>query len=330
MRVIITLIVITIAFATPIAAQTVAELQAKLDAQISINAFLKQRIRTLEANAEESKVATAVPEIPREPAPKRAKEDPEETRALERALVRQGRAVMPPGAYEVTTGLNWSHSGSESDNSARDSYNMSLNARMGLAGGWMIGASLPLSKRDTPSGSNSGLGDVSMTVWKELMVQDGRRPTIVGSLRYTTPTGEDFTETNVPLGGGVHRLQGRLSAVKSIDPIAFYGGLSYGHSFENNLGGNDIQPGSVFGVNAGASLAVTPEVSLSAGVNLSFVDETKTNGVKIPNTSATVGTLQLGAGVLITKDLYLSFSGGAGITKNSPDFSLGFSVPYRF
>ena len=132
------------------------------------------------------------------------------------------------------------------------------------------------------------------------------------------------------LGGGVHRLPGRISATKSIDPIAFYGGLSYSHSFEENFGGDDLQPGGVIGVNAGASLAVTPEISLSAGMDLSFVSETKINGAEIPDSSATVGSLQFGAGVLINKDLFLSFSGGVGITDDSPDFTLGVSLPFRF
>lgn len=331
MRPILILIACTIALATPAAAQTVEELQAQLEAQIRINELLKQRIRTLEAEAEQASTTTTQQvAVAEEPAPVRTRDDPEETRALERALVREGIAVLPPGAYEVSTGLSWSHSGSESDNTARDSYNASLDARMGLAGGWMIGAGFPVSQRDTPTGSNSGLGDASLTVWKEFMVQEGSWPTIVGSLRYTNPTGEDFTEDPVPLGGGVHRLQARLSATRSIDPIAFYGGVSYSHSFEETFGADDIQPGGVIGANAGASLAVTPEISLSAGVDLSFVNETKTNGVEIPNSSATVGTLQFGAGVLVTKDLFLSFFGGVGITEDAPDFTLGFSMPFRF
>ena len=312
-----------LALAGPAAAQSVEELKAQLDAQIQINELLKQRIRTLEGEAKA--VEVAAPLTAPQPAPTRYAEDPEETRALERALVREGIAVIPPGRYEIAPSIGWSHPASDFD-----TYSASVDGRLGLEGGWMIGAGIPLLYRDTPFGSNSGLGDASFAVWKEIWAQDGTRPSLVANLRYVAPTGEDFTEADVSLGNGFHRLRGGLSMSKSIDPIAFYGGLSYTHTFERTVEGSELQRGAAYGASIGASLAVTPEISLSTGVSVSFNEERETNGVKIPGSDSTSASVNLGAGILLNKDLFLNISGAFGVTDESPDFSLGVSLPFRF
>lgn len=312
-----------IALAGPAAAQSVEELQAQLDAQVRINELLKQRIRTLESEAQA--VAVAAPLAIAEPAPARAADDPEEDRALERALVREGIAVLPPGSYEIAPSIGWSHPASD-----YDTYSASLDGRLGLSGGWMIGAGIPFLNRDTPFGGNSGVGDASVAVWKEIWAQDGTWPSLVANLRYTAPTGEDFTETDVSLGGGFHRLRGSLSMSKSIDPVAFFGGLSYTHTFEHTVEGADLRYGGALGANVGASLAVTPEISLSTGVSVSFNQELEVDGVKVPGSDTTVASVNLGAGILLTKDLFLNISGAFGVTDETPDFSLGVSLPMRF
>ena len=87
-------------------------------------------------------------------------------------------------------------------------YAIGLDARIGLKHGWMVGASLPLIHRDAPGGdSNTRIGDLSISVWKSLMLQTEKRPSLVASLRYTAPTGDDFAEANVPLGNGFHDLR---------------------------------------------------------------------------------------------------------------------------
>jgi hypothetical protein len=328
----IVLLACALAIATPAAAQTVEELQAQLEAQTRINELLKQRIRTLEVKvaAQESDTVVAPAPVARPTdAPKREARDPEEDRALERALVRRGRAVLAPYVVEVTPSLLWSHSGS--GGSSDDFYAAALDARVGLPSGWMVGGQIPLVHRSTNAfGDNTGLGDVSVAVWKEIMAQDGTLPSLVGSIRYTAPTGEDFSDTSVSLGSGFHRIVGRLSAVKSVDPIAFYGGASYAHTFTRSFDGVEIDPSGIFGVNAGATLAVTPDISVSAGVSFAFADEPKIDGSKTSGSGTTVGVVDLGVGVVLTKDLFLNFTGAFGVTDDSPDVTLGVSLPVRF
>jgi hypothetical protein len=118
--------------------------------------------------------------------------------------------------------------------------------------------------------------------------------------------------------------------VKSVDPIAFFGDISYIHNFTRSFGGVEVNRSGVFGVGAGATLAVTPDISASAGLSFAFEDDTKIDGSKASGSGTTVGVVDLGLGIVLSKDVFLNFTGAFGITDDSPDVFLGISLPVRF
>ena len=134
----------------------------------------------------------------------------------------------------------------------------------------------------------------------------------------------------MPLGSGFHRVTGRLSAVKTIDPIAFFGDVSYTHFLGETVSGVDLDRSGLIGVGFGVNLAVTPDISLSAGFDFAFEDDIERDGSKLDGTATTVGLFELGAGFVLTRDIFLSLSAGVGITDDSPDLILGAAVPIRF
>jgi hypothetical protein len=315
--------------ALPAGAETIEELQAQLEAQKQLNALQRQRIETLEAELAGRKIAP--PARAEVAAPEIAADDPEADRALERALQRRGSAVLAPYVVEVAPSLFWSHSGSDATISTDDVYGAGLDGRIGLPNGWMLGAGVPFLHRDIDDvGSNSGIGDVSATVWKSLFTEEGSRPSLVASLRYAAPTGDDIGDDDVPLGTGFHRVTARLSTVKTIDPIAFFGDLSYTHYIDDTISGLDVDRSDRIGFGLGASLAVTPDVSLSAGLDFSHEDEIEINGSDVRGSSTTLGQVELTAGILLTRDVFLNFTSAFGITDDSPDVTLGMSLPIRF
>jgi hypothetical protein len=315
--------------ALPAGAETIEELKAQLEAQKQINALQRQRIETLEAELAGRKIPP--PARAEVAAPEIAADDPEADRALERALQRRGSAVLAPSVAEVAPSLFWSHTDNDITNSNDDIYGAGLDARIGLPGGWMLGAGVPYVYRDIDDvGSNSGVGDVSATVWKSLFTQQGHRPSLVASLRYAAPTGDDIGDDNVPLGTGFHRVTARLSTVKTIDPIAFFGDLAYTHYIDDDISGLDVDRSDTYGFGLGANLAVTPDTSLGAGVDFAFEDDVEVNGRGVRGSSTTIGLVELTAGILLTRDVFLNFRGAFGITDDSPDASLGMSLPIRF
>lgn len=294
-----------------------------------INELLKQRIETLEAELGGRKIepparaVTAFVDV--------ADDDPESDRALERALERRGSAVLPPGAVELTPGLLWSHSGSDANASTDNQYGIRLDARVGLADGWMVGIGGLYLDRDIDGvGDNNGAGDFSATVWKSLFSELGSRPSLVASLDYTAPTGDNFGDDLVPLGDGFHKLSVRLSAVKTIDPVAFFVDLSYTHHLEEKISGFDVERSDAAGFGLGASLALTPDVSFTAGLGYTFEDELEVNGLSLEGSETTLGQIQLGVGVLLSRNTFLNIFGSFGVTDDSPDAVLGVSLPVRF
>ncbi|MGD8618144.1 MAG: transporter [Gammaproteobacteria bacterium] len=315
--------------ALPAGAETIEELKTQLEAQKQINALQRQRIETLEAELAGRRIAP--PARAEVAAPEIAADDPEADRALERALQRRGSVLLAPYVAEVSPSLFWSHTDNDVTNSKDDIYGAGLDARIGLPGGWMLGAGVPYLYRDIDDvGSNSGVGDVSATVWKSLFTQQGRRPSLVASLRYAAPTGDDIGDDDVPLGSGFHSVTARLSTVKTIDPIAFFGDLAYTHYFDDKISGVDVDRSDRIGFGLGANLAVTPDVSLGAGLDFAFEDDVEVNGTGVRDSSTTLGLVELTAGILLNRDVFLNFTGAFGITDDSPDVTLGMSLPIQF
>lgn len=307
----------------PLQAQSVDELQRQLEAQQQINAQLRQRVLTLEETVERleaengvlngsAATRTAPDQEPRIVLPVPADDtlDESELGALEQALVQRGSSILPPGTAQIIPAASWSHSGASALGSESNAYISSLSARFGLPMGAMISVTAPyVVHTKNGNGDNSGAGDLSVSITKQLVAQNQNHPSLLASVGYVAPTGEDAFETAVPLGAGFHAIEGTLSSVKSAAPVAFYGDLSYAHPFSRNVSGSTFQPGDSFGVGVGFTLAATPEIALSSSVDFDFVAEFKTDGVTIAGSDRTIGTLGLGAGFLLSESVYLSLSG---------------------
>lgn len=316
-------------------AETIEELQQQLEAQKQIVELLKQRIRTLEAQTREKQgdvTNVAAPSTPAvtEETPERKAGDPEEDRALERALVRQGLSVMSAGKWELTPGLVWAHSGSNTIRTRSDDYIATLDARVGLPWNTMMGIGVPYYiEADREIGDNSGFGDLSLRVWKQLLAQNDNRPSLVGSLAYNAPTGKDASGP-IPLGSDFHRLSLNLNTSKRIDPLVLYGDLFYSYTFSEEFDDLKVQPSDTVGVRGGASLAITPDITGNLGLRVSLSDELERDGEKVQGTDQTIGFLEVGFGYLLNRRNYLSFSADVGVTDDSPDLILGISLPTRF
>jgi len=311
----------------PASAQSREELEAELAAQKELNLLLKQRIETLESRLAGRTIAPPSPNVSSAPV---EQGDPETERALARALERRGASVLPAGILEITPGTFWAHSGRDALATRDDLIGGSIDVRIGAGDGWMLGANLPLLHRDIQDvGQNSGIGDISVAVWKSLMRESSGRPSLVGNVRYKAPTGDDFLDDPVPLGNGFHSVSGQLVAVKTFDPIAFYGEVAYTHPFAERISGVDVDRTGVASLGFGANLAVTPEINTSAGFAFAFEGAAEIDGTEVGG-DTTIGQLDLGLGILLSRNVFLTLSGAIGLTEDSPDIVIGASLPIRF
>ncbi len=93
----------------------------------------------------------------------------------------------------------------------------------------------------------------------------------------------------------------------------------------------DVDPGDVFGFNFGMGLALNEKSSFSLGYDGASVAKTKINGVDAVNASRIqLGTLLLGYSQRLTPSTSMALTVGVGVTRDTPDVTLGLRVPISF
>ncbi|SDW27763.1 hypothetical protein [Nitrosomonas communis] len=80
----------------------------------------------------------------------------------------------------------------------------------------------------------------------------------------------------------------------------------------------------------GATLAASPQTSLSLGLQQNFIDHTKLFGNSIPGTDAISSIFTLGASSILVGRLFLSTIAGIGLTKSAPDYFVSVAILLRF
>jgi hypothetical protein len=134
-----------------------------------------------------------------------------------------------------------------------------------------------------------------------------------------------------------------VSVNKIVDPVALFGSMNVTYSLpisnlDQQLGGGRVltrvRPGMTFGFGLGyayaLSYAITTSISfqtsISAGTELSF----KGGLPAIITGTQTSGLLSLGMGYRVSPKTTINTSLGIGLTANSPNYTLDFSMPLSF
>jgi hypothetical protein len=316
-----------------------------LDLQRRVDALEK----ALHPREETSTVSAAAT---RQPQPAGALADEETTRALERALTREGGLVLPSGTYELEPRVEYTHRGRSGlaivdvagqpqvaqQVERQGRIDASLGMRIGLPRNFQGELRLPYSQvrvtgatagalRETRN--QSGLGDVEVGLTKQLWTEEQARFGLLGSVRWRIPSGQFRLDAPSP-GSGFHMIQGALSAVKRQDPLVFFGTLSYASVLKRSHSGLEIDPGNPLALRLGTILAATPQTSLRGAFELSRQGMTRIGGTKVPGSDAVSGALQFGVATLVTRRALLDVQFEVGITHDAPDFRIGVSLPIRF
>ena len=285
-------------------------------------------------------------------------------RALERTLVQTGALLLPFGLAEIQPYVNYVRF--ENDGSAllrnaegdvvtvastqnrRNNIEAGVFSRVGLPFGAQAELSIPATiintsnvigiiNRETEH-TGYALGDVRVGLAKTLLRESDWLPDIVGRITWDTDTGKQQSFNTTSPGGlavgtnglttssSFNELIFSATALKRQDPLAFTSTISYRKSFKKD----GIEPGDVYSLTLGATLAASPQTSLSMGIQQSFIGNTRILNHSIPGTDAISSVLTFGASSIIGKSLFFSTMAGIGLTKQSPDYFISVAVPLRF
>jgi hypothetical protein len=128
------------------------------------------------------------------------------------------------------------------------------------------------------------------------------------------------------MGGGFNDFIASLTALKRQDPLAFTGRISYQKTLEEN----GIEPGDQVSLSVGATLAASPQTSLSIGLQQTYAQESKINNVNIQGSDNVSSAFTIGASSTIGRSLFFAVSGGIGLTEATPDYFFNVTIPFRF
>lgn len=307
------------------AAQSVEELKRALAERDATIRELRQRIDALEGQKMAQPALSAVA-----PAPGGSKQEDEVLdRALERTLVQQGGLLLPAGVYEFQPEATYAH-WDKARGPLREESGAALTLRAGLPWDAQVQVRLPYLHVTTANSSATALGDASLSLSKQLAREGDGLPGVIASLGWSARTGRDGFDGSAPTGSGFNTFSGALTLVKRRDPLMYYGGISYAHSASRTIGGVDVAPGDVRGLRFGGILAATPDTAVNVGLNLAFGDRSRFNGQALADSDATLGTLQLGIGTVVTRNMMLNLSADIRVEGNVPNYRLTASLPIRF
>lgn len=262
-------------------------------------------------------------------AAEKPQDDEETDRALERALVQQGGLVLRAGTYELEPQLGYAY-WDKRRSGLRHTSEAALGFRAGIGSAAQVQLRVPYVHVRADAGSESALGDIGVSFSKQLASERGARPGVIAQVAWLARTGEDGFDGGVPTGGGFNVLQAGLTAVKRRDPLVFYGGLSYAAPQSRDISGVDVEPGDTLGARFGSILAASPASSVTLGINLGFVEATRVDGARVPDSDTVISTLQVGFSNILARRVLLTLSGDFRLSGDVPDFRLSASLPIRF
>jgi hypothetical protein len=336
-------------------AQTADDLKAQLAAKSAYISKLERRIRQLESRPPRAAqppgpaptVITPVghgpPVVPSAPAgvavaPPPAvvpsavaaappPDDEELERALERTLVREGALVLPPWGFQLTPQFSYAHWDKIQDPFISNSYSGALSVAMGLPWTSQITVSVPYVFDQGRDGnpSSSGFADVGFLLSKELLVENGPVPNLVGSAGWTSPTSRASATGPIPYVSG---FQAGFTASKRFDPLVVFLTGSYFSAAE--VAGLEFNSGNVVGGRMGASLAISPATAITAGFNVAYITGNNSADLVLPNSDRLLSSVDVGFNTLLWNRTMLSITTQFGITGHTPDFRIITALPIRF
>jgi hypothetical protein len=299
-------------------------------------------------------------------------EDRKARAALDRALIQRGGLLLPSGTVEVQTTASFYDASSDaisiegfsilpvlvvgnivSDRVRREVALSTFTTRMGLPWNLQLDTQTPYGYEvvrtvtaDNHESSQHalGLGDVQVGLTRQMAREHGGMPDLLAGVSFKTKTGKDpfsLGNNEIALGTGFYGIQGRITAVKSSDPMIFFGSLAYTHNLSGgkfipdprNAGHQirvDLEPGDTSGFQLGTILAVNPEASVSVAWDQSFTRGTSVNGVPIPGSYLVGGTLRLGTSYIYSPGKNVDLNFGIGLTRDVPNLQFTVGFPFRF
>jgi len=268
-------------------------------------------------------------------------------------------SLLKKGKQSLTYSFDYSYFGDQrfdieiQNNSVRNldvtpasthSFTNSFSYDYGLLNNLTLSTRIPLSSKfDTQDElSNTDVGDISFSLrWQPLAYVPGK-PSLTLFSSFKTATGSSPYEIDInrelSSGSGTYSISGGVSSSKVIDPVVLFGSISLTYNFEaedlNQVRGarllKSVEQGYSISFSGGYSYSLSYDTSLSTSVQISYSDETTlkfNDGTAAKAQDQVSSILNISLGTRISEKTIINTNVGFGLTEDSPDVLLGFSLP---
>lgn len=271
--------------------------------------------------------------------------------ALERTLVERGGLLLEPGRFELVPELAYANS----DNDAvlapdgtllaaqTHRFTGGITLRLGLPLRFQAEGEFPFAyveRTARPSGatpqvshSGRGLGDIRLGLTLHVIKTTSGFPDVLLSGFWKSRTGAsplDGSATAVGLGSGIEQFGGGVALVKALDPVVLLVSATGTESVPRKVGDRWIDPRAELGIRTSVILAVSPETSLSFGLEQAYSQTLQVSRVDVPGTNRTAAVFDVGFATLASRYGLLEVTLGMGLTEDVPRFQLALATPLQF
>lgn len=221
-----------------------------------------------------------------------------------------------------------------------------ISAEYGLRDNLTASLSIPVvskySKTQFIDGVSHSVGDISIGARLQPIESKPDAPTLNVNLGVRIPSGTSpykvISGSGLATGSGTTGITAGVSVNKVSDPVAIFGSMNVTYSLPSKelnqiMNGailTEVAPGMSFGFGLGFAYALSYSIttsisfqeSISRGSVLTFSDgRSATTGI------STSGTLNMGLGYRVSPKTTINTTLGIGLTANSPNMSIGISLP---
>ncbi len=223
----------------------------------------------------------------------------------------------------------------------------------GLASGLEVGLSVPYdythrrSETGAPGGrvvEISAIGDMRVDINKTIRHETEKWPGVVLTGAVGLPTGPDpyhhngFRPGTLPSdpftfyrdASGHYSASIGAELIKTVDPFAFFAGLSTTYAFPRTVTGVKVAPGASFGFNVGGTFAVSEATALGFSLNGAVNQPTRTGGKAVTATDTIPLFTTFSVQQKLKNGLYLQPSLTTGLTGDAPDATFAVSTTKTF
>ena len=199
-----------------------------------------------------------------------------------------------------------------------------------------------VAKYDTERDTNTNsLGDLSLSLrWQPWSSVRGRPVTTLFAT-LGLPTGESPYDVKVDdgmaTGNGYYSLGVGANMSYVVDPVVLFGSLGYTYNLpirdaDQVRGGRlleEVDPGSSLSMSMGFAYALSYDVSLATSLQMAhnLAPTFKFQDATLEGTEQTSAVMNFSLGLRTSPDRIININAGFGMTEDSPDVLLGFSLP---